>query len=72
MARNGQGVHMRPDRGAHLGNVGAGTWQDDGTRLMRSVIRAKNMHRSALHPTEKPAAILLPLIAFACNRGGSC
>lgn len=60
----GATVHRRP-------NGGAGPWKDDGTRLTPSVIYAKNMHRRALHPCEKPAEILAPLLLYGCPPGGT-
>lgn len=46
-------------------------WTDDGTRLMTSVIFARSMHRNGgIHPTEKPVALLDPLIRYACPPGG--
>lgn len=56
--------------GEHLGEINANPWQDDGTRMTTSVIKAKNLRGLALHPTQKPAAILDPLIRYACPRGG--
>ena len=38
---------------------------------MRSVIYCRSMHGRALHPTEKPAGILEPLIAYGCPPGGT-
>jgi site-specific DNA-methyltransferase (adenine-specific) len=59
-------------RAAHTGQIGsATTWDDDGTRLTRSVIPAASMwRRGAIHPTEKPVEILSPLIEYACPSGG--
>jgi site-specific DNA-methyltransferase (adenine-specific) len=55
----------------HLGRVGyTGTWTDDGTRLTQSVIDVPGMRGHAIHPTEKPGAILRPLIEYACPPGG--
>lgn len=55
----------------HTGTRGRSTWTDGGNRLMRSVQRVPNMwRRGAIHPTEKPLAILAPLIAYACPPGG--
>jgi site-specific DNA-methyltransferase (adenine-specific) len=66
-----------PDKGSvirsaisHTGTVGRKAWVDDGTRLMPSVLYAKNMKGRALHPTEKPLGILDPLIRYACPPGG--
>ena len=52
------------------GDRGASSYVDDGTRLMRSVIKMRNMHGRALHPTEKPVGILDPLIRYGCPEGG--
>ena len=54
----------------HTGLYAAKPWVDDGTRLMRSVIRAQNMRGKAIHPTQKPSEILQPLIEYACPPGG--
>jgi site-specific DNA-methyltransferase (adenine-specific) len=37
---------------------------------MRSVIYARNAHGRAIHPTEKPAALLEILIRTSCPEGG--
>lgn len=56
----------------HLGKIGRGTWMDDGSRLMQSVIKASNMwRRGAVHPTEKPVSLLDPMIRYACPPGGT-
>lgn len=47
-----------------------GAWVDDGTRLALSVIRCANLRGKAIHPTEKPAAILDPLIRYSVPVGG--
>lgn len=58
------------NRAAHAGEIKAVTYEDDGTRLMRSVVKVKSV-RGGLHPTEKPASGLLdPLIRYACPKGG--
>lgn len=54
----------------HTGAISGGSYDDDGTRLMRTVVRARSMHGDALHPTEKPVGILDPLIRYACPPGG--
>lgn len=56
-------------RTPHTGKIGAHHYRDDGTRLMRSVQRARSV-RGGLHPTEKPLGILEPLIRYACPEGG--
>jgi site-specific DNA-methyltransferase (adenine-specific) len=40
---------------------------DGGPRLMRSVLYVRSEHGRALHPTQKPVGILLPLIAYSTN-----
>ncbi len=62
-----------PARSARVyGDRGASCYEGDGTRLMSSVIRAASMrYRGNLHPTEKPVAVLTPLIEFAVPPGGS-
>jgi len=55
----------------HTNTIGAGSYVDDGSRLMRSVLAVRNTHHRSLHPTEKPTGILEPLIAYACPPGGT-
>ncbi len=43
---------------------------DGGPKLMESVIYSPSMHGKAIHPTEKPVAVLEPLIEYACPPGG--
>jgi site-specific DNA-methyltransferase (adenine-specific) len=54
----------------HLGRMQRSAWTDDGTRLTRSVIAVRSMNMQAIHPTEKPCAVLRPLIEYACPPGG--
>lgn len=55
----------------HTGAIGPLQWEDDGTRLMRTVIKAPNMwRRGGIHPTEKSPEILQPLIEYGCPPGG--
>lgn len=60
------------DRAEHRNSIGATTgWTDDGTRLMQTVIRVRNLRQAgAIHPSEKPVGILDPLITYACPPGG--
>ncbi|MFI5992421.1 DNA methyltransferase [Streptomyces sp. NPDC051362] len=62
-------ARARSDRGEHLGKIGAQRYEDDGTRLMRSVIKVKSV-RDGIHKTEKPLPLLLPLIKYGCPPGG--
>lgn len=54
----------------HTGKIGAHTYVDDGTRLMRSVIKVASVRGKRRHPDEKPTALLEPLIAYGCKPGG--
>lgn len=55
----------------HTGAIGSRSWQDDGTRLTRTVLRIPNMwRRNPIHPTQKPIELLDPLIGYACQPGG--
>jgi site-specific DNA-methyltransferase (adenine-specific) len=60
-------------RPAHTGDRRANTYtsEDGGPRLMRSVLPVRSMHGRAIHPTEKPVALLDPLIRYACPPGGT-
>lgn len=58
-------------RTAHRGEIGdRGGYQDDGTRYQRSVIGCRTMQGYAINETEKPVALLEPLIAYGCPPGG--
>lgn len=56
----------------HTGQIGAGGYASraGGPRLMRSVIYQRNCHHHAIHPTEKPVALLEILIRTSCPEGG--
>jgi site-specific DNA-methyltransferase (adenine-specific) len=55
----------------HTGAIGAHTYTDDGTRLMRSVLYAPAPRRKGGHPTEKPVGGLLdPLVRYGCPPDG--
>lgn len=62
-------ARARSSRTPHTGEIGGYYYEDDGTRLMRSVLFAKSV-RGGLHRTEKPGPILAPLIEYACPQGG--
>jgi site-specific DNA-methyltransferase (adenine-specific) len=61
----------RKAKPAHLGRIGDHSYEsvDGGPRMMRSVIFAPSEHGNAVHPTQKPVAILLPIIEYSTNRG---
>lgn len=61
-----------PGNTVHQGAYGAdSTWTDDGTRIMRSVIRARSLHRLGTHTAQKPDLILRALVEAACPPGGT-
>jgi site-specific DNA-methyltransferase (adenine-specific) len=62
----------RKKRPAHTGNIEASHYvsHDGGPRMMRSVIRERNEHGRAIHPTQKPADLLKHLIKYSCPIGG--
>lgn len=66
-------VVRRKARPAHTGNIDAGHYvsEDGGPRLMRSVMEVRNEHGRAIHPTQKPLELLLPLIRYSCPPGGT-
>lgn len=77
MAHFGPSKTWRPSgapqaaRSEHRGAIGdRGGYQDDGTRLQRSVVRLASLQGKASHPTEKPTPLLETLIAYGCPPGG--
>lgn len=62
----------RKARPAHWGVIGGGYYisEDGGPRLMRSVIRARSMHRRSINETQKPAELIEPLITYSVPPGG--
>ena len=62
-------ARARASRTPHTGAIGGHLYEDDGTRLMRSVLDAPSV-RGGWHPTEKPLGIVEPLIRYACPPGG--
>lgn len=64
---------LRRKRGpTHTGNIEAAPYasEDGGPRLMRSVIPMRSMHGRAIHPTEKPSALLEILVRTSCPPDG--
>lgn len=66
-------VVRRKARPAHTGHIDAGHYvsEDGGPRLMRSVMEVRNEHGRAIHPTQKPLELLLPMIRYSCPAGGT-
>lgn len=59
-------------RPAHMGDIQRAAYQshDGGPRLQRSVLRVRSEHGTAEHPTQKPVAIISPLIEYSCPPSG--
>ena len=69
-----QGVpkaYSRKVQPPHTGKIRASRTQNDGARVMRSVIRARSMNGAAINETEKPASLLEPLLTYGCPPGGT-
>jgi site-specific DNA-methyltransferase (adenine-specific) len=62
----------RKTRPTHMGvtDNSSYTTEDGGPLLMTSVIYARNEHGRAIHPTQKPVELVLPMLAYACPPGG--
>jgi site-specific DNA-methyltransferase (adenine-specific) len=63
----------RKARPPHFGNIGASSYasEDGGPRMMRSVIYAPSCHGEAVHPTQKPVAVVSPLVQYSAPAGGT-
>jgi site-specific DNA-methyltransferase (adenine-specific) len=70
-ARPGRAIRRAASSAYTQGARGYSEYLNDGTRLMHSVIPAPNLVKRALHPTEKPSAVLGPLIRYACPVAGT-
>lgn len=64
-----KGVRRNPPP-THTGSIGSSVYVDDGLRVQRSVIHAASMHGRAINETEKPRAVIEPLIQYGCQVGG--
>lgn len=54
----------------HRGGIATATWQDDGSRMARSVLKIKNEHMRAQHPTQKPVGLLRLIIEYSVPLDG--
>jgi site-specific DNA-methyltransferase (adenine-specific) len=65
-------VKRRKGRPPHTGHIDATPYEsvDGGDRIMRSVIPMRSMHGRAIHPTEKPSALIEILIRTSCPPDG--
>jgi site-specific DNA-methyltransferase (adenine-specific) len=66
-------VRSRPKpTGDYVHAIKGADYADDGTRLLTTVLPGSaGDPRCTLHPTQKPAEVLAPLIAYGCPPGGS-
>lgn len=62
----------RKTRPTHTGNIDTGHYvsEDGGPRMMRSVMFVRNEHGQAIHPTQKPIELCLPLVRYSVPPGG--
>lgn len=62
----------RKQRPPQWGEIAGASYrsEDGGPRLMRSVLCVRSEHGRAEHPTQKPTALLAPLIEYSCPPGG--
>lgn len=62
----------RKTRPVHTGTINDSSYrsEDGGPRLMRSVQYVRSEHGRAIHPTQKPAGIIAPLIEYSVPPGG--
>lgn len=62
----------RKRRPPQWGEIGGHSYrsEDGGPRLMNSVIYARSCHGYAIHPTQKPEAIVTPLMLYSVPLGG--
>jgi len=65
-------VVRRKSRPQQWGAIGDSSYrsEDGGPRLMRSVMFYRSCHGEADHPTQKPEAVMCPLIEYSCPPGG--
>jgi site-specific DNA-methyltransferase (adenine-specific) len=64
-------VIRRKKRPTHMGDINGMTYrsEDGGPRIMRSVIKMPSCHGKALHPTQKPVGLIIPLIEYGTDAG---
>lgn len=62
----------RKQRPPHMGQIDDGHYlsEDGGPRLMRSVQYVRSTHGYAVHPTQKPVALIMPLLRYSCPPDG--
>jgi site-specific DNA-methyltransferase (adenine-specific) len=62
-------VHARGSRPAHTGEISAHPYQETGTRMVRSVIKAPSV-RGGIHPTQKPVKVVDYMLRYAVPTAG--
>lgn len=62
-------IRWRNVNPAHAGQIGNTGYEDDGTRLVRSVFM-EAAPRDGLHPTQKPIGMTRTLVRYSCPPGG--
>jgi site-specific DNA-methyltransferase (adenine-specific) len=67
--RQGAARTARKAPRGHTGAISGDVYVDDGTRLMKSVIKVPSVRRG-IHRTQKPEPLLDPLIRYGCPPGG--
>lgn len=67
------GKRDRPTQNGHTGQrtPTAYATEDGGPRLMRSILKVRSCHGYAVHETQKPLGVLVPLIEYSCPVGGT-
>ncbi|HYF09522.1 MAG TPA: site-specific DNA-methyltransferase [Acetobacteraceae bacterium] len=55
---------------AHVNAIADVPYDDDGSRILRSVIMPPSIRGRTIHPTEKPSALLEVLVRTSCPVGG--
>lgn len=65
-------VVRRKKRPPQWGDIGEHSYrsEDGGPRHMRSVMYYRSCHGEADHPTQKPEAVMMPLIEYSCPPSG--
>lgn len=62
-------VHARGSRPSHTGEISAHSYQETGTRMVRSVIKAPSV-RGGIHRTQKPVKVVDYMLRYAVPTGG--
>lgn len=62
-------ARARASRTPHAGAIGEYSYEDDGIRLVRSILQAPSV-RGGIHPTQKPVSLIEILIRTSCPNGG--